>query len=348
MHKYPIKKKGGFMKIAIDAMGGDKAPEEIVSGAVMAANEIDAELFLIGDSEKINECLKNKAYPKEKISIIHASEVITNDDKPTVAVQRKKDSSMVKALKMVGDGEADAMVSAGNTGALLAGSLRYIKRIRGIHRPALAPYLPGKTTGCLVVDGGANTNCKVENLVQFAVMGSVFSEKVMHTKNPRVGLLNNGTEEGKGSYLYKDTYMALKETNLNFIGNIEARDALSGVADVIVCDGFSGNILLKSIEGAGVVMFSGLKDVFMKNTFSKIGTLLLKKGLFDFKKKYDYNEYGGAPFLGVRGCVLKAHGSSNAKSIYQTIKQANDFAGSGAVLTITKQLGNSEDDEIDE
>jgi len=327
------------LKIALDVMGGDFAPRETVLGALMAAEQTNAEILLVGDSTQINKILNEKGHgAHENLRVIHTTEVITNDDKPTTAIRKKKDSSMVKCFELVASGKADAMISAGNTGALLAGSIHYIKRIDGILRPALAPILPGERGEVVLIDGGANTNIKPVNLLQFAVMGSVYSEYVLKKKSPEVGLLNVGAEEGKGNELSRHAFDIIKDSGLNFLGNLEARDALTGKADVIVCDGFSGNILLKAIEGAGMVLFDNIKKIIKRNVFSKIGALMMKKGLMEFKAKYDYKENGGAPFLGVGKCVMKAHGSSRATSICKTILQSCDFVSSGAVLIIEKKL----------
>lgn len=319
-------------------MGGDYAPRENVLGALMAVDSVDAEILLIGDSVEINKILKEKGYTGNKICVVHTSEVITNEDKPTTSIRKKKDSSMVKCFELLAEGEVDAMISAGSTGALLAGSIHYLKRIDGISRPALAPVLPGEDGGVVLIDGGANTNLKPSNLLEFAVMGSIYSEYVLKKPSPKVGLLNVGAEEGKGNELSKSAFELIRDSGLGFVGNIEARDALMGKVDVIVCDGFSGNILLKAIEGAGAVLFQNIKNIVSQNIFSKIGALMMKKGLYEFKRKYDYRENGGAPFLGVKKCVMKAHGGSRATSVCKTILQCCDFIKSELVLLIEKKL----------
>lgn len=319
-------------------MGGDKAPAEIVRGAALASGRIQGKILLTGDKMQILEILKDTTYNKEKIEVVHTTEIITNDDKPTAVIRQKKDSSMVVCFDLLKQGRADAMVSAGSTGALLAGSIHFLKRLSGISRPALAPFLPNGKNGFLIVDGGANTNTKPENLLQFAIMGSIYAEKVMGIKNPRVGLLNIGAEESKGNALSKSAFSLLSESGVNFVGNAEARDPLTGAVDVVVCDGFTGNVLLKAVEGTALMLFSDVKQMFMKNLQSKVAALLMKKGISGLKAKYDYKEYGGAPFLGVSSCVVKAHGTSDALSIAGAIKQASDFADSGALSDIASQI----------
>ena len=240
------------------------------------------------------------------------------------------------------------MVSAGSTGALLAGSIHFLKRLPGVLRPALAPFLPSDKNGFLIVDGGANTNSRPDHLLQFAIMGSIYAEKVMGIENPRVGLLNIGAEDEKGNELTKAAFEILSQSDLNFIGNIEGRDPIMGTVDIVVCDGFAGNVLLKATEGAGLVLFKSLKEVMLGSMKNKIAALMMKNGLKELKKKYDYKEYGGAPFLGVSSCVIKAHGTSDALSVASAVKQANDFAASGALKLMEVQIncnnGGNEDD----
>lgn len=326
------------LRIAVDAMGGDNAPLEIVLGAVMAAQKLDVNILLVGDKNTIDKILYDKDYAKEKIEVVHASEVITNEEKPTAAVRSKKDSSLVKSLILLQEGSADAVVSAGNTGALLTSAVKYAKRLNGVLRPALGAVLPSQQGGVLIMDSGANANCKSAYLKQFAIMGSLYAEQVMKKTSPRVGLLNIGAEEGKGNDLVKETYELLKETDINFIGNVEARDVLAGHADVVVCDGFSGNILIKATEGTGAVLLNEMKKIFMSNIISKLCAALLRPGLRNFKHKYDYQENGGAPLLGVNGCIIKAHGSSKAKSIFHTIRIANEFAQTPVVQKIAELI----------
>ena len=336
------------MKIAVDAFGGDNAPGEIVKGAVMAVNKFGCDVVLVGDEKTINELLKNENYPKEKISVKHASEVVENDDKATLSIRKKKDSSMVVALTLVKDGEADAVVSAGNTGAYLTGAFTILGRIKGIKRPALAPCMPNKNGMSVIIDSGANVDCKPEYLVQFAHMGSIYSQNVFGVKNPKVSLVNIGVEEGKGNSLVKETYALLKdEKDINFVGNLEAREIPSSSVDVIVCDGFSGNIVIKLIEGVAITLFDMLKDVFYKSIITKIAALILKPGLKNVKKSMDASEYGGAPLLGVNGPVIKAHGNSNAKSIHNAIKYAMLFAETNVNDKIKEYL-SSVNEQIEE
>lgn len=308
------------MKIAIDAMGGDNAPNEIVLGALDAVDNMDKlEITLIGDQEKINPLLPNN----KPIQVIHTTEVITGNDEPVRAVRRKKNASLVLMAKEVKDGRADACISAGNTGALMSAGLFVVGRIPGIDRPALSPTLPtidGK--GFLLLDVGANVDAKAHHLVQYAIMGSIYTEKVRSIPNPTVGLLNIGTEEGKGNDLTKKSFNQLKEAPVNFIGNVEARDILNGVADVVVTDGFSGNIALKTIEGTALSMFSMLKQTFMSSLKTKLAAGMVKQDLKGLQTKLDYSEYGGAGLFGLAAPVIKAHGSSNRRAIFNAIKQA--------------------------
>ena len=337
------------MRIAVDAFGGDNAPCEIVKGAVMAVNKFDVDVILTGDETTIRSILENEEYPKEKITVKHASEVVQNDDSATLSVRRKKDSSMVVALNLVKEGEADAVVSAGNTGAYLTAAFMVLGRIEGIKRPALGACMPNKNGMTVIVDSGANSDCKPEYLVQFAHMGSIYSENVFGVKSPKVGLLNIGVEEKKGNSLAKETYALLKaEKGINFTGNIEAREVPSGKADVLVCDGFSGNVVIKLIEGVAITLFDMLKDVFYKSIVTKISAAILKPGLKEVKKSMDASEYGGAPLLGVNGPVIKAHGNSDAKSIHNAIKSAMLFSQTNVNDKIREFLNSSADEKIEE
>lgn len=311
------------MKLAIDAMGGDNAPKEIVLGAMKAAIAFpDLHITLVGDENKIKEHLSNP----ERITILHTTEVILGTDEPVRAVRRKKNASMVLAAKQVTDGEADACISAGNTGALMAAGLFVIGRIAGIDRPALAPTLPTiGGEGFLLLDVGANADAKPEHLLQYAMMGSIYSEKVRGIAKPRVGLLNIGTEEKKGNELTRQAFDLLKNANLNFVGNVEARDLLEGVADVVVTDGFTGNMVLKTIEGTALSMFKMLKTALMSSLKSKLAAAVLKPNFAILKNTMDYSEYGGAALFGLKAPVIKAHGSSNAQSIYSAIRQTREM-----------------------
>ncbi len=329
------------MRIAIDAMGGDFAPKAAVEGAIEASKAYGVEVFLVGLKEEIEKYITEEDKKSSHINIIEATEIINADESPVHAIKNKKDSSMVVGLKLVKDRQCDAFVSAGSTGAFLAGSLLKVGRIKGIDRPGLSPLVPTMKGSCMVIDVGANVDCKPRNLLQFAIMGSVYMEKVMGIKGPRVGLLNIGTEESKGNELTKEGYKLLKEANLNFIGNVEARDITEGVCDVCVCDGFVGNVLLKSIEGVAATVFNALKNEFMKSFKTKLGALLLKGGLRDFKKRFDYTEVGGAPFLGIDGIMIKAHGSSDTKAIRNAIRQAKLLYDNHCVETIREEILNS-------
>ncbi|WP_449353961.1 phosphate acyltransferase PlsX [Virgibacillus natechei] len=308
------------MRLAIDAMGGDHAPKEIVLGAMDAISQIeDLHITLIGDEHKINAHLTHA----KNIDIIHTEEVITSEDEPVRAVRRKKRASLVLMANEVKEGRADACISAGNTGALMSAGLFVVGRITGIDRPALSPTLPtidGK--GFLLLDVGANVDAKPDHLVQYAVMGSIYTERVRSIQNPTVGLLNIGEEDGKGNDLTKKAFALMKDAPIDFIGNVEARDILNGAADVVVTDGFSGNIALKTIEGTAMTMFSMLKETFMSSMKTKMAAGMVKNDLKWLKTKLDYSEYGGAALFGLASPVIKAHGSSNQRAVLNAIKQA--------------------------
>lgn len=327
-----------ILKIVIDAMGGDNAPQETVKGAVEAVKQFNVNMILTGEEKAINEELAKYSYVKEKIEVINCSETIENDEKPVFAIRRKKDSSLVVAINMVKDGKADAIISAGNTGAILAGGLFILGRMNGINRPALAPAYPTAKGVAILIDGGANPDCKPRNLLEFGVMGSLYANKLLNIDNPNVCLVNVGVEEGKGNELTKEAYELFKEAPFNFKGNVEARDVPTGYADVIVCDGFTGNIILKLTEGVAGTIFKILKEELMKSPIRKLGALLIKSGIRSFKKRFDYSEYGGAPFLGVKGVVIKAHGSSNSKAIKNAIRQSKILIETNIVADIEKEI----------
>lgn len=320
------------MKLAIDAMGGDNAPKEIVLGVQEAIKQYsDLEVILVGDEKQIREHLSSE----ERITIVHTEEVIEGDDEPVRAVRRKKNASMVLMAREVKEGRADACISAGNTGALMTTGLLHIGRIKGVERPALCTTMPtvdGK--GFLMLDIGANIDPKASNLVQYAVMGSVYTEKVRGIKNPEVALLNVGTEEKKGTDVHKEAYGLLKEAPINFIGNIESRELISGAADVVVADGLSGNIALKAMEGTALSIFSMMKKELTSSFRSKIGAALLKPALYSLKDKMDYKEYGGAGLFGLNAPVIKAHGSSDARAFCSAIRQAREMVNNDVVGTI--------------
>lgn len=309
------------MRLAIDAMGGDNAPQAIIDGALRSLHTFpNLHIDLYGDEAILAAHMKQHA----RMNVIHCTEVIEGEDEPVRAVRRKKDASMVRAAQAVKDGEADAALSAGNTGALMAAGLFIVGRIKGIDRPALAPTLPTMDRqGFVFLDVGANADAKANHLYQNAVMGSIYAQHVRGIVRPRVGLLNIGTEEGKGNEVTKEAYELIKaDDRIHFVGNIESRDLLNSVADVIVTDGFTGNMVLKTLEGTALSMFSVLKDVFMKSTKTKMAALLVKNDLKEMKTLLDYTEYGGAALFGLNAPVVKAHGSSNEKAIFNAIRQA--------------------------
>ncbi|WP_026475965.1 phosphate acyltransferase PlsX [Alkaliphilus transvaalensis] len=335
------------MKIVVDAMGGDHGTKVTVKGAVDAVNEYGINVILTGDQTTIQQELSAKNYPKDKIEIIHCSEVISNEDKPVAAIKRKKDSSMVVALNLVKEGKADAIISAGNTGALLAGGLLVLGRIKGIDRPALAPIIPTEKGGAVLIDGGANSDIKPRNYLEFGLMGNIYSKKMLGTSKPRVCLVNIGIEEGKGNESTKAAYEICKTAPFNFYGNVEARDIPAGYADVVVCDGFTGNVILKLMEGVAGTILKLLKVELMKTPIRKLGALLMKSGFREFKKQFDYTEYGGAPFLGVKGLLIKAHGSSNEVAIKNAIRQAKLLVEHEVVMEITSEISTLGEDKND-
>lgn len=331
------------MKILLDGFGGDYAPDEIVKGAITGVNLLDdVEIVITGDSNKINAILKDYGYTGNKIEIIDAKEVITNDETPTVAIRQKKNSSLVVGLNLLKEREdIVGLISAGSTGAVLTGATLLVGRIKGVLRPALAPVLPNLLGGkTLLIDSGANVDCKPEYLAQFAVMGSEYMKAMYAIDNPRVALVSVGTEDHKGSMLTHEAFKLIKENpNINFVGNMEARDALSGNYDVLVCDGFVGNTLLKSTEGGVDALNKLIKEEVLKlGLKGKFGYLMLKKAFKNVKARMNYTSVGGAAFLGVNKLVLKSHGSSKAETIYSCIKQVRDLAVAKMVENIQKNL----------
>ena len=333
------------MKIILDAMGGDNAPEAPVLGAIDAAKAYGAEITLVGRGEEILEVLKKHSIENlpAGMEIAHADDVVDMHDNPGSVIHKRKNSSMIVGLKMLAEGKGDAFVSAGSTGALLTGATLIVKRVRGIRRAAMAPSMPVKTGGKVVIcDCGANAECTAEFLLQFGLVGSAYVKNVMGIENPRVGLLNIGTEDSKGTQLQKDAYALLTNAHeqglINFVGNVEARGVPLGEVDVVVCDGFSGNILIKSIEGTAMFMGSMLKRMFKKSIFSKIGYLLCKSGVGDLMKLLDYREIGGTQFLGIKKPVIKAHGSSDALAFRNAVKQAMTAAEGDFTAQLEKDL----------
>lgn len=312
------------MNIMIDGMGGDHAPEEIVKGAVQAAKEISGTVSIIGREERINECLQALNWNGDNIEVVNATEVISNNESPAMTVRKKKDSSISKGMRMLKEGEVDAFISGGSTGALLSAGLLILGRIRGIKRPAIAAFFPkiGMNDTSLILDCGANAESRPEYLLQYGIMGSIFVEKVKGIENPEVMLLNVGAEEEKGDPLHKESFELLRNADINFKGNCEGRDVPFGCCDVVVTDGFSGNVFLKSSEGVALAVMKRIKQKMTEGLAAKAGALLSYNKLKEIKKEFDYSEEGGAPILGLKGPVLKIHGSSKANAVYNAILKA--------------------------
>ena len=342
------------MKIILDAMGGDNAPQAPVLGAIEAVKRYNADIILVGRGQEILEVLKKNGLDTlpEGVEIAHADDVVDMHDDPATVIHKRKNSSMIIGLKMLADGKGDAFVSAGSTGALLTGATLLVKRVRGIRRAAMAPAIPTKAgTKVIICDCGANAECTPEFLLQFGLVASAYSKFTLGVENPRVGLLNIGSEDSKGTQLQKDAYALLKDASdrglLNFTGNVEARDVPLGAVDVVVCDGFSGNILIKSIEGTAMFMGSMLKRMFKKNLGSKLGYLLCKSGVQDMMKLLDYREIGGTQFLGIKKPVIKAHGSSDALAFRNAVKQAMTAAEGDFTAQLEKNLAALKGSEAD-
>ncbi len=316
-----------YVNVAVDAMGGDNAPAEVIKGAVDALNEDNrVKIFLLGREDVIKEELKKYTYDGARMEIIHAPEVIETAESPVMAIRRKRDSSIVKGMYLVKDGTCDAFVSAGNTGAILVGGQIIVGRIRGVERPPLAPLIPTEKGVSLLIDCGANVDARPSHLVQFAQMGSIYMENVMGVHNPTVGIVNNGAEEEKGNALVKETFPLLKECkDIHFIGSVEARDIPSGFCDVVVCEAFVGNVVLKMYEGVAAALLRQVKAGMMTSLRSKIGALLVKPALKQTLKSFQTDQYGGAPLLGLKGLVVKSHGNSNAVEIKNSILQCIAF-----------------------
>ena len=334
------------MKIAVDAMGGDNAPAEIVRGAMNAlAQTDDISILFTGDEAQIRQCLSSLRYDAARVEILPTTEVITNDDVPTVAIRQKKDSSLVAALRLLKEEEeVQGLVCAGSTGAVLTGAILRVGRIRGISRPAVCPVLPTATGGrVLIIDAGANAECKPLNLAHFALMGTAYA-RACGVESPRVGLVTNGTEEHKGDPLHQEAHALLKTLKgIRFVGNIEGRDIMSGDIDVAVCDGFSGNVALKSIEGAASAVMKIIKNSIMQSFSAKLGyALFMKKAFKGIKEKMDYHKYGGAVLLGIEKVVIKSHGSSNADSICASVLQARSAAKAGLIGDIKALLADAD------
>ena len=326
------------MKIIVDAFGGDNAPLEIIKGSVQAADEFGYEIVLVGDENKIKEVSGQNDISLDSVSIVNAPDVISMEDEPMEIMKSKNNSSMAKGLQMLANGEGDAFVSAGNSGALCAGATLIVKRIKGIKRCAFAPIIPKSNGSFMLIDSGANAECRPEMLRQFAIMGSIYMQNVMVVDNPRVGLVNIGTESTKGDELRYETFRLLKDTNVNFIGNIEARDIPDDIADVVVTDGFTGNVILKLYEGLAKAVFGKFKNILTKDYKSKIAAALIKNDIKELKNSMDYNKQGGAPLIGISKPVFKAHGSSNAETIKNAIRLSGEYVKRNVVGIISDYI----------
>lgn len=326
------------MKIIVDAFGGDNAPLEVIKGSAMAVKQLGVEIILTGDENKIKAAAAENNISLDSISIMHTESVIDIHEEPTSIIKERSDCSMAIGLKALADGEGDAFVSAGSTGALVVGATFIAKRIKGIKRAALAPVMPTDKGYMMLVDAGANVDCRPEMLVQFGIMGSCYMQRVLGVKSPKVGLINVGAEDTKGREMDIEAYKMLKEAPVNFYGNLEARDIPLGECEVVVSDGFTGNVALKLYEGMGSYFSHTLKDMLMGSFGGKLAALLIMKKIKAFKKKMDYSETGGAVLMGISKPVIKAHGSSNAKAFYNAIRQAKNCVDGDIIGEITKSL----------
>ena len=326
------------MKIIVDAFGGDNAPLEIIKGCAEAVQEHGVDILLTGKESTIREVAAQNNISLDHIEIEDCDEVITMHDAADSVIKTKKNSSMAVGLRLLSEGKGDAFISAGNSGALCVGATLGVKRIKGIKRPAFAPVIPSETGCLMLIDGGANVDCRPEMLRQFAVMGSVYMEKVMKIDKPRVGLANVGSEDHKGTELYRETYAILKDSSLNFIGNVEGRDIPKGVCDVVVCDGFTGNMILKTYEGVASVLMKQIKNMFTGSVKGKLAAGLIMKDLKGMKTRFDYNTYGGAPILGSSKPVFKAHGDSKARTIKNAIGLCKEYVEAKAIDEISSSI----------
>ena len=326
------------MKIIVDAFGGDNAPLEIIKGSAEAVQEHGVDILLTGKESTIREVAAQNNISLDHIEIEDCDEVITMHDAADSVIKTKKNSSMAVGLRLLSEGKGDAFISAGNSGALCVGATLGVKRIKGIKRPAFAPVIPSETGCLMLIDGGANVDCRPEMLRQFAVMGSVYMEKVMKIDKPRVGLANVGSEDHKGTELYRETYAILKDSSLNFIGNVEGRDIPKGVCDVVVCDGFTGNMILKTYEGVASVLMKQIKNMFTGSVKGKLAAGLIMKDLKGMKTRFDYNTYGGAPILGSSKPVFKAHGDSKARTIKNAIGLCKEYVEAKAIDEISSSI----------
>jgi glycerol-3-phosphate acyltransferase PlsX len=327
------------MKVALDAMGGDFAPEMTIAGAVEAVNEYDIEVILVGDRQQLTDSLSGKRHPSHKISIVHTSEVVAMHESPAVALRKKKNSSIRVAIELVKSNLADAAVSAGNSGVAMATSLFILGKLPNVDRPAIATIMPSLTGFFVLIDAGANVDCKPENLMQFALMGNAYYKALFDVPDPQVSLLSIGEEDTKGNELTKEAFKLLRNSGINFTGNMEGKDIFSGNADVIVCDGFIGNIVLKVSEGLAEAIIKMLKREIINATTGKLGYLLIKPAIRNFKKRTDYSEYGGAPLLGINGTCIISHGRSSSKAIKNAIRVSAEMAKKKVHEDITHTLG---------
>jgi glycerol-3-phosphate acyltransferase PlsX len=327
------------MRIAIDAMGGDKAPDVVIDGSILAANEYSLEVFLVGPKAMLEDQLRSRELKKAKIEIINATQAVLMDENPAEAVRKKRDSSMHVCARLIKTGQANAMVTAGNTAAALAISRSILGKLKGVSRPSLASIIPNLNDATILLDVGANAgSCMSEHLLEFALMGDVYSKLIFGKKNPRVGLLSVGEERSKGSPITREAFPLLEKAPINFIGNVEGKEIVSGKADVVVCDGFVGNAILKFAEGVSVMFFDVIKSEFKRSLNAKIGMLLAKKALKAFSKKLDYETYGGAPILGINGACIIGHGRSSAYAIKSAIRVASEFVKFDVNESIEKSL----------
>ncbi|OGO83518.1 MAG: phosphate acyltransferase [Clostridiales bacterium GWC2_40_7] len=336
------------MRILVDAMGGDNAPGAIVNGSIDAIKTQEGfEVVLIGDVERINAILTERKFSSPRLQVIHAQEIITNEDLPTKAIKSKKNSSMVVGFNMLKEKKGDVFMSAGNSGALLTGALLILGRLKGVDRPALGAVIPTKKGKCLIIDAGLNSVCKPVNYVQFGIFGTAYMKGLLNMENPTVGLVNMGTEAKKGTEVLKQAYTMLSESKLNFIGNIEGKDVMLGNVQVAVCDGYVGNVMLKFLEGAGSFFGAFLKGMFKRTIFSKLSMLFVAKDMLAFKKMLDPSVEGGAPILGVNGLVIKSHGNSDGKTIKNVIIKSYNLANSSAFEQIKDSISSMEVKDVE-
>lgn len=327
------------MKIIVDAFGGDNAPLEIIKGCILSRQDNpDVEVAMVGSRELIEKCAKENDLDITPFEIFDAPDIITMEDEPTSVIKEKKNCSMAEGLRLIAADKGDAFVTAGNSGAVVVGATMIVKRIKGILRPAFASVMPSSDGPFMLIDAGANVEVRAEMLRQFGIMGSIYMEKILGVENPRVGLANVGTEDHKGDTLRHEAFALLKQTDLNFIGNIEARTIPAGCADVVVADGFTGNVIAKMYEGAAKELMKKIKGVFYKNAKTKLAALMIKKELTELKQYFDYNRYGGAVVMGVKKPVMKTHGSANAVAVSAAVRACADFVRTGAIDTISEKI----------